>query len=214
MQTNKGTFPLGSTWRRNPIPACNCNSGKNCGVDNYKKISGYPEWYKAYAAESQPEPVGGSEPCDTGTQFPVPCPKCYGQAPFGNRQARNMWAIVDELQVPNITGNFVLRWRWDTEQVPQIWTHCAGPSHTYTAATATHPDALTQTGERRSRAVCLQTSLSFEVGQDVLMYNHVEQCCCVEVEWISQLCVLVGSEQLAPQSCCSFDVTKFTPSDT
>ena len=22
-------------------------------------------------------------------------------------------------------GGFVLRWRWDTEQNPQIWTHCA-----------------------------------------------------------------------------------------
>ena len=35
----------------------------------------------------------------------------------GANQARNMWAIVDEVQVPNITGEFVLRWRWDTEQV-------------------------------------------------------------------------------------------------
>jgi len=35
------------------------------------------------------------------------------------------WAIVDEVHVPNVTGDFVLRWRWDTEQNPQIWTHCA-----------------------------------------------------------------------------------------
>jgi hypothetical protein len=68
--------------------------------------------------------------------------------------SRNMWAIVDKVQVPNITGDFVLRWRWDAEQVqsspahilssltvlgchaqaiacvldmqnPQIWSHCA-----------------------------------------------------------------------------------------
>ena len=38
---------------------------------------------------------------------------------------RNMWAIVDEVQVPKVKGDFVLRWRWDTEQNPQIWTHCA-----------------------------------------------------------------------------------------
>ena len=126
MQTSEGTFPVGSMWRRNPIPACNCNSGKGCGVNKtMPSLPGYPLWYKAYADEAQPEPVGGSEPCPTGTQFPVPCPQCYGQAPFGARQSNNMWAIVDEVQVPNVTGDFVLRWRWDTEQVPQIWTHCA-----------------------------------------------------------------------------------------
>lgn len=126
MQTSEGTFPIGSTWRRNPIPACNCNSGKSCGVNKtMPSLPGYPNWYKAYTAEAQPEPVGGSQPCPTGTQFPVPCPKCYGQSPFGAWQNQNMWAIVDEVQVPNVVGDFVLRWRWDTEQVPQIWTHCA-----------------------------------------------------------------------------------------
>ena len=118
MQTAVGTFPVGSMWRRTPIPACNCNSGKVCGVNKtYPTATLYPEWYKSYAAEAQPQPVGGSDACETGTQFPVPCPKCYGQAPFGPRQPRNMWAIVDEVQVPNVTGEFVLQWRWDTEQV-------------------------------------------------------------------------------------------------
>jgi len=28
MQVSEGTFPLGSMWRRNPIPACNCDAGK------------------------------------------------------------------------------------------------------------------------------------------------------------------------------------------
>eukprot|EP01052_Picozoa_sp_SAG31_P067108 SAG31_NODE_25895_length_452_cov_0.628895_1_plen_134_part_01 len=126
MQTSQGTFPPASVWRRNPIPACNCNSGKSCGVNKTTpNIPGYPHWDRAYAAGAQPEPVGGSQPCATGTLFPVPCPKCYGQSPFGHWQNRNMWAIVDEVQVPNVTGDFVLRWRWDTEQVPQIWTHCA-----------------------------------------------------------------------------------------
>ena len=42
--------------------------------------------------------------------------------------SRDMWAIVDHVQVPATTGDFVLRWRWDTEQNPQIWTHCADVS--------------------------------------------------------------------------------------
>jgi hypothetical protein len=116
MQTSKGTFPVGSMWRRNPIPACNCDSGKGCEVN--KSIGGvYPAYFKSYAAEAQPQPVGYSQPCSTGTQFPVPCPRCYGQAEFGAQQFRNMWAVVDEVRVPNFTGEFVLRWRWDTEQV-------------------------------------------------------------------------------------------------
>ena len=107
MQTSKGTFPVGSMWRRNPIPACNCDSGKGCEVN--KSIGGvYPAYFKSYAAEAQPQPVGNSQPCPTGTHFPVPCPKCYGQAMFGGRQPSNMWAIVDEVHVPKVTGDFVL----------------------------------------------------------------------------------------------------------
>jgi hypothetical protein len=126
MQVREGTFPPGSLWRRNPIPACNCDGGKSCGVNKTTPSQpAYPDYYRAYADEAQPQPTGNSQPCATGTHFPVPCPKCYGQSQFGANQPRNMWAIVDEVQVPNVTGDFVLRWRWDTEQNPQIWTHCA-----------------------------------------------------------------------------------------
>jgi hypothetical protein len=44
----------------------------------------------------------------------------YGMHTWYNNEtgpSRNMWAIVDKIRVPNITGDFVLRWRWDTEQV-------------------------------------------------------------------------------------------------
>ncbi len=92
--------------------------GKSCGVNKTTKSQpSYPDYYRAYSNQSQPVPVGNSQTCATGTHFPVPCPKCYGQALFGSVQPRNMWAIVDEVHVPNVTGDFVLRWRWDTEQV-------------------------------------------------------------------------------------------------
>ena len=49
----------------------------------------------------------------------------YGQDMFG-QMSKFMWAIVDQLQLPHVAaGEYVLRWRWDTEQNPQIWTHCA-----------------------------------------------------------------------------------------
>ena len=35
--------------------------------------------------------------------------------------------IIDRLQVPHglASGNYVLSWRWDTEELPQVWTNCA-----------------------------------------------------------------------------------------
>lgn len=30
--TNKGTWPVGSQWRKNPIPMCNCDIGAHCGA--------------------------------------------------------------------------------------------------------------------------------------------------------------------------------------
>lgn len=48
MQVNKGTFPAGSMWRRNPIPACNCDSGKLCGVNKTTPSQpAYPAYFKA-----------------------------------------------------------------------------------------------------------------------------------------------------------------------
>lgn len=35
------------------------------------------------------------------------------------------WHIVDKVVVPNTPGDYVLSWRWDCEQTPQIWTNCA-----------------------------------------------------------------------------------------
>jgi hypothetical protein len=47
MQVSEGTFPVGSMWRRNPIPACNCDSGKSCGVNKTTPSQpAYPAYYK------------------------------------------------------------------------------------------------------------------------------------------------------------------------
>jgi len=36
-----------------------------------------------------------------------------------------VWSIGDELRVPEAHGDFVLQWRWDTEESVQVWTSCA-----------------------------------------------------------------------------------------
>jgi uncharacterized surface protein with fasciclin (FAS1) repeats len=36
------------------------------------------------------------------------------------------WKIVDKVQVPEgLSGDYVVSWRWDSEQTPQVWTSCA-----------------------------------------------------------------------------------------
>lgn len=37
----------------------------------------------------------------------------------------NAFSIVDEIQVPNTPGEYVLGWRWDCEQTDQVWNSCA-----------------------------------------------------------------------------------------
>ena len=129
VDVSEGTWPAGSAWRLNPIPACNCDQGDSC---LNRTVNG-SDLTKAYADDGPPHPKGeiygsSGNDCPTGTQFPVPFPYGYGQHLWYNLAdgpSRDMWAIVDQVQVPDITGDFVLRWRWDTEQNPQIWSHCA-----------------------------------------------------------------------------------------
>ena len=35
------------------------------------------------------------------------------------------WWITDSLVAPTEIGSYVLQWRWDNEQTPQVWTTCA-----------------------------------------------------------------------------------------
>ena len=124
MQVSEGTYPTGSMWRRNPIPACDCDADKSCGVNKTTPSHpSHPAYYRAYADEGQPQPEGAGA-CPTGAQFPVAFDNWYGQDIF-DHMSEHMWAILDEVQLPQVTGDYVLRWRWDTEQNPQIWTHCA-----------------------------------------------------------------------------------------
>ena len=113
-----GTFPEGSVWRLNPVPACNCDKGfgctasaaaKNCSEEVEKCSTA------SYADEPAPSPAGF--PCQTGTQFPVPFPYGYGQQVWNlvpgpkSGKAADMWVIVDHVRAPAEEGEYVLRWR-------------------------------------------------------------------------------------------------------
>ena len=59
---------------------------------------------------------GAPQRCPTGTQFPVPAEDLYGYADVPPV------LITDKLRVPAHLkkGAYVLSWRWDCEQTPQI----------------------------------------------------------------------------------------------
>lgn len=44
---------------------------------------------------------------------------------FSRTYGEPSFTIGDELKVPTEIGEYVLSWRWDCEQTPQIWTTCA-----------------------------------------------------------------------------------------
>lgn len=112
VDVNEGTFPEGSTWRMNPIPACNCDKGYNCTVVDDPTI------YTAYEAET------GGKFCETGYQFQPRWPEGFGYWGSGAHWTGDslMWAIVDQLKVPTDIkpGNYFFQWRWDCENSPQV----------------------------------------------------------------------------------------------
>jgi len=113
VRVSEGVKPAGSVWTRNPIPACD-------------------------------DPYGGAEmhgDCK-GSQFKPMFPDLFG---FGlgrcnsmlpgltcSDEEYSMWVnrfnfnIIDTVEVPEgIEGEYVLSWRWDSEQTPQVWAGCS-----------------------------------------------------------------------------------------
>ena len=119
-----GTHPAGSAWRRNPIPACNCDRGFKCVAGGAAENG-----ERAYWNGSNPVPHGYD--CPTGVAFAPPFDFGYGQQLWDQgkqthpAEAMDTWVIVSRLLVPDVPrGGYVLRWRWDVEQNSQVWTHC------------------------------------------------------------------------------------------
>ena len=74
---SEGTTPAKSQWRRNPIPACNCDLGEGCHYD--AKCDGEctdPSKCDSMCAYEQQSDA--PERCPTGVQFPVPSDDLYG----------------------------------------------------------------------------------------------------------------------------------------
>ena len=107
VDVGNGTVPAGSQWRRNPIPACGTFDGG-----------------------------GVVQQLCLGSQFPEPAPGVsgfYGLTPndiaVGTTSNRKLtqWSVVDLVRVPAdlAPGDYVLSFRMDCEQTPQVWSYCS-----------------------------------------------------------------------------------------
>jgi len=54
-----------------------------------------------------------------GTQFPPP-----DEAPDSPVFSKSPYSIIDRVQVPVAPGDYVIQFRYDCEQTPQVWTQC------------------------------------------------------------------------------------------
>ena len=69
--------------------------------------------------------------CPNGTQFPPPSDGLLGFGINADAKIRDkfwfQFSLVDRVVVPASLspGYYVLSWRWDVEQTPQVWTTCA-----------------------------------------------------------------------------------------
>jgi len=92
--------PDGKQWRTNPVPAC--------------------------LASGESRPAGSATPdCAYGTEFEPGFDEfTQGYLRPGNT-GKNKFSVMDEVNVPNKPGKYVLGWRWDCEEADQVWTSCA-----------------------------------------------------------------------------------------
>ena len=119
VRTVEGTNPAGSQWTKNPIPACGGVSGgdisKRCDKAQFEPpladvIKGHPKY----------------APLDGLYGFGVPALETsVDELRFWT--SRFHFNIIDKVHIPQDlpAGEYLLSFRWDAEQTPQIWTNCA-----------------------------------------------------------------------------------------
>lgn len=136
-RTTEGTRPPSSSWTKNPIPACQGEAG---GGLHTGTVCTNPQFAPPLADVIKPNPKFAPLPglCGFGQGH------CVSIAEHSNGTitpglgacsaeelafwtARFNFNIVDQVQVPTglAAGDYLLSFRWDSEQTPQVWTTCA-----------------------------------------------------------------------------------------
>lgn len=132
VRVTEGTKPTGSSWTRNPIPACQGVTGGGVHTRNG-------------CEEAQFEPPLADVVSPHATYAPLPGLYGFGMghcvgihldgSPFDacKDEELDFWrerfhfSIVDLVQIPADlpAGEYAVSFRWDSEQTPQVWANCA-----------------------------------------------------------------------------------------
>lgn len=91
----------GAQWRTNPVPACIYSTSQ-------------------YPIHGRPTPN-----CPIGTVFEPGFDEFTQGFLVPGQGGKNHWSVMDEINVPNKPGSYLLSWRWDCESADQVWTSCA-----------------------------------------------------------------------------------------
>jgi len=116
-ETNVGTTPAGSTWRKFPVPTVLWGREG----PSFEPVCEESDECKLAVLTGRTSGVAGI------------C-KCSGHS-NGGPLLPNL-EVVDNVMVPEglAAGKYVLQWRWDCEETDQIWISCADVTVTHTAA--------------------------------------------------------------------------------
>jgi len=126
-RVSEGTMPAGSTWTMNPIPACGDSfHGGSC--DENRVLTHFRSPLKCFSTQF-PAPADGAfgfggALCAVEPRALHAHPKCRCTLE-DFRKANFDFSIVDQVRVPETPGEYVLGWRWDSEQTNQVWNNCA-----------------------------------------------------------------------------------------
>jgi hypothetical protein len=106
--------PAGSVWRRNPVPPCNAPITGGA-QHTFDKICTGP----TFTPPAEGAWGFGPGACGSGLPGTSCTPEEFKDQNFD-------FGIVDKVQVPDVPpGEYVLAFRWDSEQTPQVWNSCA-----------------------------------------------------------------------------------------
>lgn len=115
-RVSEGTNPKGSTWTKNPIPAC---TGVRAGG------VGTPECPAPLFEPPLPGLFGYGKAACTKVKAGSGGDCTEEQADYW--RSKFNFNIIDKVQVPKdlAVGEYLLSFRWDCEQTPQVWAQCA-----------------------------------------------------------------------------------------
>ena len=127
---SEGTFPAGSQWARNAIPAC-----AMCTAATHAACALEEEWIGQQRCSQACSGVNLTSCPPAMLQFAPPggaeAPGLSGFAPQNEGRAWDTkppvigfpFSIVDRVAVPGDLepGDYLLSWRWDCEQSSQVW---------------------------------------------------------------------------------------------